>query len=427
LTSLVDKSMVVAEALSGVERYRLLETTRQYAEEKLLRSGEAAVLRDRHLVHFAALAAQGAPELMRQGGPAWIGRLAAEHDNLRTALAWSRRVPENGLRLAADLEWFWALEGHFSEGIGWLEELLVAAPAPTAAHVRALHGLDHLMRTWASEPTRARGYAEKALAVARELGDDALVAESLSRVGLNEAEVGEYPAARKHLEESEVLAETSGDPLSALGLLRNLGIVYIADGDWARARAALEDSGAASQAIGSPFGWAMAMSRLALLDRLEGDLVAARQRLEECIPLMVEVHHATGYWMSRAALSNLLRSEGRRDEAQAAMSEQLRSARREGNRVETLHQLVSLGILAIDESDFVRGTRLIATHSTPDGLVSTIHAPDLRVEGPAALERAREALGEAAYRVAWEQGRAMRLDQAVAYALEGTHLERTPT
>ena len=145
LARLVDKSLVQAEAERGGEaRYRLLETVRQYAAERLAEAGEAAAARDRHAAWCLALAERAEPALR---GPAsrraWLARLEAEHDNLRAALAWCLDARPGGRRCGwpAACAPFWRVRGITSRraGAGW-SALLARAPAPTGRRARALLG-----------------------------------------------------------------------------------------------------------------------------------------------------------------------------------------------------------------------------------------------------------------------------------------------
>src|SRR5205807_4056613 len=89
LTSLADKSLVAVEQNDGHSRYRLLETVRQYARERLLESSGGAAVRERHRDYFLALAEEADPELLGSEQAEWLQRLEEEHDNLRSALEWS--------------------------------------------------------------------------------------------------------------------------------------------------------------------------------------------------------------------------------------------------------------------------------------------------------------------------------------------------
>ena len=117
LLRLVDKSLVVMDALGHEARYHMLESIRQYALAKLEESGERESVRDRHLHYFVELAETAEPELRRAEQAAWFDRLDSEHDNMRAAIDWSlsSAQPTEGLRLAGALQWFWSNRGHISE------------------------------------------------------------------------------------------------------------------------------------------------------------------------------------------------------------------------------------------------------------------------------------------------------------------------
>src|SRR5581483_1556189 len=127
LAGLVDKSLVVAEERSGAARYRLLETIRQYAAERLREAGEAEGARDRHLAYFVTLAEEADPKLRGGEERATLDQLEVEHDNLRAALEWSllsTRAGDAALRLSGALAWFWWLRSYHDEGARWLERAL---------------------------------------------------------------------------------------------------------------------------------------------------------------------------------------------------------------------------------------------------------------------------------------------------------------
>ena len=142
LTRLVDQSLVVAEAQpDGTARYRLLETLRQYARQRLAAGADAGRRYDRHAAHYLALAEDAEPRTGGASDPdahAQLARLEAEHDNLRAALRWwaARGRAEPGLRLAGALRQFWYRGGHLTEGRAWLATFL-ALPAAPAAGARA--------------------------------------------------------------------------------------------------------------------------------------------------------------------------------------------------------------------------------------------------------------------------------------------------
>src|SRR5262249_57408150 len=130
IAGLVDNGLVrQGESAEGEPRFRMLETIREYAIEKLTESGGLEETRTRHLERYVALAETAEPELTRAGQAVWLERLMDENDNIRAALAWSFESGqvELGLRLAGSLVRFWSIRGLMTEGRRWLTEALAAS------------------------------------------------------------------------------------------------------------------------------------------------------------------------------------------------------------------------------------------------------------------------------------------------------------
>ncbi|MGH9194085.1 MAG: helix-turn-helix transcriptional regulator [Acidimicrobiales bacterium] len=174
LGRLVDKSLVLVDQDDAQARYRLLDTIRQYAHDRLRDAGEAAATRDRHLDHFLGLAESAEPELEGTDQDAWLAILESEHDNLRTALDWAFSAPETerGRRLAAALARLWLLHGHAHEGIQHLKRALALAPADRSPlQARLLVGAALLGAT-GGEFGLTVDAAERGLDIAVANGDD---------------------------------------------------------------------------------------------------------------------------------------------------------------------------------------------------------------------------------------------------------------
>jgi len=193
LSSLVTKSLVLAETTGRAHaRYRLLETIREYALEKLDETGETKQIRDRHLDLYLARAEEAMPKQFEAYQQLWLNWLESEHDNLRTALTWaleSQRI-EEGLRLASALTLFWEIRGYVREGVNWLERLLAQADEriPLKVHVDALvFGTFHCMLL---------GDAQMAMTMARKAVDLAEATSDIDSPILNFARDGLASAAR---------------------------------------------------------------------------------------------------------------------------------------------------------------------------------------------------------------------------------------
>ena len=208
---LVDKSLVIAEECHGEARYRLLETIRQFAADRLAEASEVAATRDRHLAHFLAFAETIEPELQRDMD-AWRTQLELEHDNLRAALDWGLAAPdpERGRRLAATLPWLWHLHRHGPEGIDFLRRAVRRAPDDRSRlQARLLTGIA-LVADTAGPLDLEFDAAQRALTIATEQGDDRLRALclTLSAVGQFYTDFG---AAWELSVEALRVAEGAGD------------------------------------------------------------------------------------------------------------------------------------------------------------------------------------------------------------------------
>ena len=195
LSRLIDKSLVNVDSdIDESRRYRFLETVRQYARERLLQSGEAERLGDRHLAFFQELVQRAEPELNRAGQVTWLNRLQREHDNLRLALEWCLASPERGeqsLELATALCWFWMKRGYFREGQEYLERALSAiGNAPSVLRAKALMSLGS-MTFFQGDFVRSRVLLEEAATLGRAAGDLSVVGFSLGMMAVALLEFGD--------------------------------------------------------------------------------------------------------------------------------------------------------------------------------------------------------------------------------------------
>jgi predicted ATPase/class 3 adenylate cyclase len=379
LGTLVDNSLLrQEEGLQGEPRVSLLETIREYAAERLEASGEDEATRRRHATYFLDLAEEAEPELTGPRQAAWLNRLEAEHDNVRAALTWAlQHDAEAALRMTAALWRFWWIRGHLSEGYDWLERALGCdrAVAP-AVRIRALYGAGALADL-RRDDTVAVQWHEAGLALARDLGDDQ--GAMMALFGL-----GTQALARDDLERARVLTSEALTQARALGegfwigiIASNLGIIAARLGDLERSTDLLEENLALARQRGDQVSVAISLGNLADVLRARGD----RQRAVTCY---------------RVSL---------------ALSVELEF-------IELVAQvLAGIGVMAADEGQVAQAARLFGAATS---LAATIGAPIDPVL-PDALEAAITTvcavLGEEAFAAAWEAGRALSLEDAVAEAL----------
>ena len=322
LTLLVDKSLLNAENSRGRTRYRLLETVRQYALEKLGESGEADVVGDRHRDYYTALAAA----LDAPGGTDRARRLEQaeiEIDNLRGAFAWSL---ENGdtvpaLRLAASLQPLWFSRWRLREGLTLLDAALSAESHSDADHdsarVRALADKGLVLGyLGSSESTQV---ADEALALARETADPALVIRALVTHG--HAYAYEVEVARADFAEAIALARELDDPWLLSQILGWRSVAGMAVGDHGAIHAAASEGCELAEAIGDESNARLCRVALATAHIDRGEVRVATAPLREVI---VDATAAHDVFCRSVALVNLtfaLAWQGDVDGAQAAVDE----------------------------------------------------------------------------------------------------------
>ncbi len=318
VTRLVDKSLV--QVNDECSRYRLLETIRQYASERLVESGESADVRDRHLEFFLQLAEAAAPTFVTGAGPASLARLDEEQDNLDAALDWAEAggAQETMLRMVTALALFFELRGHLAEGVRWFERALEADGPESVFRARALWGAAHvalyareygIMMQRAPEAlamaesigdtwTQARalntiGYAEvfldpgragdtlaRSIALGREINDSWAIADGLKMLSAARATQHRLDATRATIDELGDVATKLGNLFFRAWYRTGNGFIALARGDIGTARRELEFALDDCRAVGDPSTGSIASSWLADVDTLAGDYPAAARRLD---------------------------------------------------------------------------------------------------------------------------------------------------
>ncbi|MDT5347547.1 MAG: hypothetical protein QOH91_834 [Mycobacterium sp.] len=338
LALLVDKSLVIAETAGGPTRYRLLETMRQYAQEKLTESAEAAAVRNRHRDHYTAMAAAvDAPAHSRLD--LLLDQVETEIDNLRAAFAWSRETSntDSALLLAASLQSFWLTRGRVKEGSDWLDLGLAdaeveGADVTPAAFARAL--ADKAFLDNMRDP-ESLVRAQRSLAIARELDDPALLARTLATCGRLAAWNAEL--ARPYLSEAEDLARAIGDRRRLSQVLYSQALTAIAgSGDLAAALAAGTGGRDLADEIGDQgysrgCRWCLSNAQSVL-----GDVAGAAAQFRELMTEADAAHALIWQVNSRLALCQVLAHRGQPDEGRAVAIEALEGAAEIGRYQEGL-------------------------------------------------------------------------------------------
>jgi len=316
LSSLVDKSLVVMETVGGEARYRLLETLRQYAHDRLDAANEVADLRRGHAHFFTALvAARERDSFGGAGEPEWTARLVAEEGNLRAAGDWADETGDRSLslRLCAALHWHWYGRGHFLDGWKRLRKALTYADEAQPLDAGKAFTAAATIARWMGAFDQVAPYAARAVALLRNQNDVWHLSYALVVLGLSTLD----PAAAERLfVEATTLARENapGSILLAFGLYWH-GLQAMRQGDLDGAERMLGENHAIGRARGHAPAIAHSLAMLGLVKLRRGQLDAAAADLCEALRIHADNRDALGCFWSLEGLARLAHLSGRPDRA----------------------------------------------------------------------------------------------------------------
>ncbi|MFI6366718.1 BTAD domain-containing putative transcriptional regulator [Nocardia sp. NPDC050630] len=351
LTALTEKSLLLSVADSappagspGGPRYRMLDTIKQYARDRLVASGEADLVRREHLSYFTELAATAEPHLRRADQLEWLATLEAEHDNIAVAMRGALAVGDaaGAMRLAAAAGWYWWLSGHKAEG---MELITAAADLPGEVDDETLaivYGLIvHFMSSGPNDERQVDEWIHKAYRFSQ---------RSRSRYPLLA-----FTAALEHMLQGPDQYLSAFEPLltdedpwvRALArlLLGRMRIVLGQDGR--EADEYLETALAEFRAIGERWGISFALTELADRIAVRGEFATACGYFDQAIAVVTEVGTIDDVVRMRSRQAQLYWLLGDAQASAAAMAEAQRCADQSG-------WPNTLAVLALEKAELAR-------------------------------------------------------------------------
>jgi predicted ATPase/class 3 adenylate cyclase len=295
LARLVEKSLVAFD--EDRRRYRLLETVRQYGEERLGECGEENAARAHHLSHYLAFAEEANQELVGPDKPRWLARMDEERENLVSAHGWARRraeAGEHGLRLASAMRRYWITRGLLELGRRVIQDAL-EHPGARERTVQRSHTLFHLGQLLhiMGRSAEARERLEESLAIARERGDRQGIAWVLQYLGMSAMAQEDIATARRCLEEALALAQSGADKREVASALNALAQLDRVEGHLQRTEPLYGEAVRLMREVGDRESAAICMLNLAMVRIAGGNGEGARTTLLEALAIGEEIESRT--------------------------------------------------------------------------------------------------------------------------------------
>jgi len=458
LSQLVSKSLVhVQQKLEQDVRYHLLEIIRQYAQEQLSKANETEEFRQRHLDYYLQLAQQAEQELEGPNQAVWLDHLERDMDNIRTALTCSQETNvEAGIHITRALFLFsWARgNGSAREMETWLADAMrKKATMPPLVKAKALLTQGRYIRIF-SRQKDLPGLLEESAALYRALDDQAGIAEALTLMGDALIEQSEFDRAEQLLQESLAISRKTQDKMQAAAALRMLGLLKRRI-NYQEARTLLEESSSIYRELGNFARLGVNLTDLGQLAMYQGDFKAARPLIEEGLALQEQMNFK-GMPFSLHHLGTLYYCLGEYSAAQVTLEKAISSAQQSG--ITNDWALVQLGYTCLRLGEFTQARQMFvesqarfSLSNTPVGVIYSLEGltslavhqghlenvarlfgwadsmrqsiGDLRPpveqeEVDTDITAIIEQIGKDAFASAYEDGKTLTMDEAIALALE---------
>jgi predicted ATPase/transcriptional regulator with XRE-family HTH domain len=425
---LVDKSLVVAEEDgSETQRYRLLETLRQFGREQLVAGGQATSTHDQHAAYFVEQAKRAESDLPQPSASAWMERLALEEGDFGAALEWlmAQGGVQPALHLAGMLGRLWAVRGYLREGRRRLATLLALpeVEAPTLARARVLDAAG-VLAMYQIDRGSALALFKESLALYRQHQHERGTAWVLIYLGWLCSDSGHHKAARRFLQQALGICRRLGDRPGIARCLNILGILAYAAGNLDLSLRLHTESLSIAREIDDRWGTAWALHRLSvtLLVQVEAGQVNARSiqpGIHEALAIWHELGERRHFAYSMSDLGSAAALVGDFDNARVHLRESLLIFAELDERLGVVWALAAYAMLFDAEGNPARAVKICGAIMARVGAIGVAHG-GTPVPFRDRIEhyhvRARATLGADPVAIAWTEGQAMSLEEAAAYA-----------
>jgi hypothetical protein len=422
LLGLVNKSLVNVEEQDGKSRYYFLETIRQYALEKLVESGEAVEARDRQLDYVMNLEERAYQGIFAFEHPESLDQTEAEHDNLRAALEWATsNHPEKALKLAQAVGGFWTARDYNNEAREWCKQILKRTEnmRGLASDRARLYALSAWSSMTMGDPKPSRADAEQSIALARESNDMLTLVRAHGTLALASIFLGDFRTAKEAVVAGEKIArEHDFKGELALILSTHAQLVYYGEADIVKAREYLNETAELAHTVGYQWASTLSIFGLARTAAAVGDLVTARAGFKESAEIAMKMGNKRIVYSSQSEFAHILRAHGELEEALATYRDLLPKWKDLGHRPAVAHELECVAYILIRKEEPVRAATLLGAAQSLRESIDSVMTVAERAEYEKEIAALHAGMQDADFEHSWSQGRALSIEQAIAYALE---------
>jgi predicted ATPase/DNA-binding XRE family transcriptional regulator len=423
LAPLVEKNMLsFAEDSDGEPRVAMLEMLREYAEERLIESGEQAETQARHADHMLTFVERAAPELSGTKQGTWLARLEKEHRNAGAALDWASRNDDAlfGCRFVAAIWRFWWMHGYPTQGLAWVRRFLDARDAapqsvPEEVYAKVLRGHVVLLSALGNFD-EAYDSCRRALEIQRRIGDDAGLASSLTSLGIIFQFRGNFESADEAHREALEIRRRLLDDAGVATSLSNLSAVAFSRNDLSRAAALGRDSVAIYRRLGHESGIVHALTKLGLVATARGEYERAEEIFEECLRMQRAVGNVGSMHYSLVNLGFNAYCRGNYQVSLRRYHEALDLLESVPNKTSLARTLEDLGATIAALGDPLQAARLLGAGDALRSAIGSPLFPSERTSYDADVAKVREMVGPEAFDVQWRIGSSITLERALEEA-----------
>ena len=348
MSQLTEKSVITYD--ESKDRYRILESLKQYGIEKLTDRHEIYL---RHLNYFLGLSEKAEPELRGESARIRMDMIDADHSNLISAIDWSvsNDIADKGAKIAAAIGEFWNTTGQYSTGIRINENILRSSGlSDRSSKIKVLIWLC-VYKYNQGEYEEVRNYSEECLSLSKTSGDKKGIADSLQSLGNLTTNQGDYEQAKQYFEESYSIKKEFGDKRGMASNMNSLGCIATFQGDYEQARKYHEESLAFNEEVGSKIGSAISMGNLGLISFNQGNYELARKYYEESLKIRKELGNKKGIANYLHNLGGVVYTQGDLDQAKKYFEESLAVRKDIGDRIGMADSMNNLGGVMYTQGD----------------------------------------------------------------------------